>query len=169
MLRQVLNFFFIVYFIVCFLPRQYFILLDLVGIGLIDSADGDRAGTVVDNCVRSHFVFNIWGSTLSILFTLLLFLHTDPHQRIFFNSSGLSGDRLTQFKLLLLFTFDWRGARWIHQTHELVLRACENLKQLCGKVNVEVIFAGYQIKYLPFIVLEDVFDFSLFNEWFPFA
>jgi hypothetical protein len=57
----------------------------------------------------------------------------------------------------------------VHQTHEILLGACENLKQLSGKVNVEVIFAGYQIKYLPFIVLEVVFNFSLFNKWFPYT
>lgn len=128
MLRQMLYLFFIVHFIVSFLPRQYFILLNFVAIGLIDSADGDRAGTVVDNGVGSHLVFNILGCPWYILFNLLLFLHTDSHQRIFFNSSGLSGYCLTQFKLHLLFIFNGGRARRIHQSHELVLGACENLK-----------------------------------------
>lgn len=168
MFCQVFNLLFIVHFVVSLLPWQYFILLDLVGIGLINSADCDWTRTIVDDCIGSHFVFNILGGTRSILFALFLFFRTHSHQRVFFDSSLLSWYCLTQLKLLFLLNFHL-GVGRVHQGHELVLWPCQDLKQLSGEVNIEVVFEGDQIKNLTFKVLEDVLDFSLFNERLPFT
>lgn len=105
MLSQMFNLLFIVDFVVSLLPRLYSIFFDLVVIGLVDSADIDRAGAVVDDSVGGNLVFNILICARFILFSLLLFLCTHSHQRVFFDPSGLSGYGLTQFKLPFLFNF----------------------------------------------------------------
>jgi hypothetical protein len=53
------NLLFIVDFVVSLLPRLYSIFFDLVVIGLVDSADIDRPGAVVDDSVGGYLVFNI--------------------------------------------------------------------------------------------------------------